>query len=241
MHVHAFSPMEVVNGATRTGLSIREWLIAAKESGVDSLPGTAAEILDDDVRWILTKGKLPTATWVEVISNAHAVGLPTSSTMMYGHVDSPAHWVAHLRLLARIQRESLARQADDPGAAAFTEFVALPFVHHNAPVYLAGLSRPGPTMRDNLAVHALARVILHTLIANVQTSWVKLGVAGTQAMLQAGANDVGGTLMEETISRMAGSQHGSAKTVAELRELAQGIDRPTRQRTTTYGRVPLTI
>ena len=232
MHVHAFSPMEVVNGASRTGLSLRDWLVRARESGVGSMPGTAAEILDDDVRWILTKGKLPTSAWVEVVSTAHSVGLPTSSTMMYGHVDTPAHWVAHLRTLAGIQERSLAG-----GAAAFTEFVALPFVHHSAPIYLAGVARPGPTMRDNVVVHALARLLLHGLVDNVQTSWVKLGTAGTQAMLRGGANDVGGTLMEETISRMAGSQHGSAMTVAALEALARGIDRTPRQRTTTYGDV----
>jgi FO synthase len=233
MHVHAFSPMEVVNGVSRTGLPLREWLIRAKEAGVGSLPGTAAEILDDDVRWLLTKGKLPTAAWVEVISTAHAVGLPTSSTMMYGHVDAPHHWVAHLRLLADVQRRSL-----DGGAAAFTEFVALPFVHHNAPIYLAGVARPGPTPRENLVVHALARILLHGLVDNVQTSWVKLGVEGTRTMLRAGCNDVGGTLMEETISRMAGSGHGSALTVEQLRDIAEGIGRPTRERTTVYGPAP---
>lgn len=233
MHVHAFSPMEVVNGVQRTGMPLRDWLLAAKDAGVGSLPGTAAEILDDDVRWLLTKGKLPTSAWIEVISTAHAVGLPTSSTMMYGHVDAPHHWVAHLRLLGNIQRRSL-----DGGAAAFTEFVALPFVHHNAPIYLAGVSRPGPTNRENLVVHALARILLHGLIDNVQTSWVKLGASGTRAMLRAGCNDVGGTLMEETISRMAGSSHGSMMTVQQLRELAEGIGRPVRERTTLYGPVP---
>ena len=233
MHVHAFSPMEVLNGSTRTGLSFREWLEEARDAGVDSLPGTAAEILDDDVRWVLTKGKLPASTWIEVVSTAHRVGLPTSSTMMYGHVDTPDQWARHLRLLASIQERSL-----EYGAAAFTEFVALPFVHHNAPIYLAGLARPGPTVRENVVVHALARVLLHGLIPNVQTSWVKLGVDGTQAMLRGGANDLGGTLMEETISRMAGSRHGSAKTVAELRAIAEGIGRPARQRPTTYGEIP---
>jgi FO synthase len=230
LHIHAFSPMEVVNGSTRTGLPIREWLVQAKEAGLNSLPGTAAEILDDDVRWVLTKGKLPTASWIEVVSTAHQVGLPTSSTMMYGHVDKPSHWVKHLRLLAEVQERSLAY-----GQAAFTEFVALPFVHHNAPIYLAGVARPGPTARDNLVVHALARLLLHGRIDNIQTSWVKLGVEGTRAMLRAGVNDLGGTLMEETISRMAGSQHGSAKTEQELRDIAEGIGRPVRQRTTAYG------
>jgi len=234
MHMHAYSPMEVVNGAARTGLPIREWLEQAKAAGVDSLPGTAAEILDDDVRWILTKGKLPTAEWIEVISTAHQVGLPTSATMMYGHVDNPAHWARHLKLLAGLQERSI-----EYGAARFTEFVALPFVHQNAPIYLAGIARPGPTMRDNLVVHALARILLHGRIDNIQTSWVKLGVEGTRAMLQAGANDVGGTLMEETISRMAGSQYGSLKTVEELEEISEHLDRPARQRTTGYEAVGL--
>ncbi|MDI2130271.1 bifunctional FO biosynthesis protein CofGH [Yinghuangia seranimata] len=227
MHVHAFSPMEVVNGATRTGMSIREWLIAAKEAGLDTIPGTAAEILDDDVRWILTKGKLPAATWVEVVTTAHEVGIRSSSTMMYGHVDTPAHWLAHLRLLGRIQDQT----------GGFTEFVTLPFVHTNAPVYLAGIARPGPTLRDNRAVHAMARILLHGKISNIQTSWVKLGVEGTNLMLQGGANDMGGTLMEETISRMAGADNGSRKSIAELESMAASLGRRARQRTTTYGEV----
>ncbi|QWF23467.1 bifunctional FO biosynthesis protein CofGH [Nocardioides sp. LMS-CY] len=229
MHVHAFSPMEIVNGTARTGLSIEDFLIKAREAGLGSLPGTAAEILDDEVRWVLTKGKLPTRTWIEIVSTAHRVGIPTTSTMMYGHVDHPRHWVGHLRVLARIQDAAL-----EAGGTGFTEFVPLPFVHTSAPIYLAGVARPGPTMRDNLAVHAMARIMLHGRIHNIQTSWVKLGIDGTQAMLQAGANDLGGTLMEETISRMAGSEHGSAKTVAELVEIGAGINRPVRERTTTY-------
>jgi FO synthase len=232
MHVHAFSPMEILNGAARTGLSFRDWLTRAKESGLDTIPGTAAEILDDDVRWVLTKGKLPSSTWIEVVTTAHEVGVRSSSTMMYGHVDNPRHWVGHLRVLSRIQDK-----ATEGGFAGFTEFVPLPFVHTSAPIYLAGVARPGPTMRDNLAVHAMARIMLHGRIDNIQTSWVKLGVEGTQAMLRAGANDLGGTLMEETISRMAGSEHGSAKTVEELESIGAGIGRPVRQRTTTYGRV----
>jgi FO synthase len=225
IHLHAFSPMEIVNGATRTGLSFEEFLRAACEAGLDSVPGTAAEILDDDVRWVLTKGKLPAATWIEIISTAHRIGLPTTSTMMYGHVDTPAHWVAHLRTLAAIQDET----------GGFTEFVLLPFVHHNAPIYLAGVARPGPTVRENRAVHAVARLLLHGRIGNIQTSWVKLGDAGTKAVLQGGANDLGGTLMEETISRMAGSENGSLKTIAELEGMAAAIGRPARQRTTGYG------
>jgi FO synthase len=228
MHVHAFSPMEVVNGAARTGLSIHDWLLKAKESGLDTIPGTAAEILDDDVRWILTKGKLPTSAWVEVVTTAHRLGIRSSATMMYGHVDRPDHWVTHVRVLQRIQDET----------GGFTEFVPLPFVHTSAPIYLAGVARPGPKLRDNLAVHAAARILLHGRIDHVQTSWVKLGVEGTRLMLQSGCDDLGGTLMEETISRMAGSEHGSAKTVAELVDIAGGIGRTVRQRTTTYDEVP---
>ncbi|MBF6327335.1 bifunctional FO biosynthesis protein CofGH [Nocardia transvalensis] len=228
MHVHAFSPMEVVNGASRGGQSIHDWLAALKEAGLDTIPGTAAEILDDEVRWVLTKGKLPTSAWIEVITTAHRLGIRSSSTMMYGHVDSPKHWVGHLRVIRGIQDET----------GGFTEFVPLPFVHQSAPLYLAGASRPGPTIRDNRAVHALARIMLHGRIDNIQTSWVKLGITGTRVMLTGGANDLGGTLMEETISRMAGSEHGSAKTVAELSEIASGIGRPVRERTTIYGVPP---
>ncbi|MEX5633597.1 bifunctional FO biosynthesis protein CofGH [Parafrankia sp. FMc2] len=225
LHLHAFSPMEVMNGVTRTGLSVAEWLTAAKEAGVDSIPGTAAEILDDEVRWVLTKGKLPAAAWVDVVTAAHRVGLRSSATMMYGHVDTPAHWVAHLRLLRRIQDET----------GGFTEFVALPFVHHSSPIYLAGVARPGPTVQENRAVHAMARILLHGAIANIQCSWVKLGTDGCVQVLAGGVNDLGGTLMEETISRMAGSQHGSRRSIAELEELAGAAGRPPRQRTTTYG------
>lgn len=225
MHVHAFSPMEIVNGASRGGQSVRDWLVALKEAGLDTIPGTAAEILDDEVRWVLTKGKLPTSAWIDVITTAHQVGIRSSSTMMYGHVDNPKHWVGHLRVLRGIQDET----------GGFTEFVLLPFVHQSAPLYLAGAARPGPSNRDNRAAHALARIMLHGRIHNIQTSWVKLGITGTRVMLDSGANDLGGTLMEETISRMAGSQHGSAKTVAELVEIASGIGRPARERTTTYG------
>ncbi|GEK00335.1 bifunctional FO biosynthesis protein CofGH [Streptomyces sp. ATE26] len=228
MHVHAFSPMEVVNGATRTGMPIREWLAAAKEAGLDSIPGTAAEILDDEVRWVLTKGKLPTATWTEVIRTAHELGIRSSSTMMYGHVDQPRHWLGHLRTLAGIQRET----------GGFTEFVTLPFIHTNAPVYLAGIARPGPSTRDNRAVTAMARLLLHPWIPNIQTSWVKLGTEGAAEMLRSGANDLGGTLMEETISRMAGSSYGSYKSVRDLVAVADAAGRPAKPRTTLYGEVP---
>nr|WP_119611929.1 bifunctional FO biosynthesis protein CofGH [Streptomyces acidiscabies] len=228
MHVHAFSPMEVVNGATRTGLSIREWLTQAREAGLDTLPGTAAEILDDEVRWILTKGKLPAATWIEVVTTAHELGIRTTSTMMYGHVDQPRHWLGHLRTLAGIQQRT----------GGFTEFVTLPFIHTNAPVYLAGISRPGPTIRDNRAVTAMARLLLHPWIPNIQTSWVKLGTEGAAEMLRSGANDLGGTLMEETISRMAGSSYGSYKSIRDLIAVAEAAGRPAKPRTTLYGEVP---
>ncbi len=234
MHVHAFSPMEVVNGATRTGLSIRDWLSAAKEAGLDSIPGTAAEILDDEVRWVLTKGKLPTATWIEVVGTAHELGIRSSSTMMYGHVDQPRHWLGHFRTLAGMQRDALAK-----GVEGFTEFVTLPFIHTNAPVYLAGIARPGPTTRDNRAVVAMARLLLHPYIPNIQTSWVKLGTEGAAEMLRSGANDLGGTLMEETISRMAGSSYGSYRSVKDLVAIAEEAGRPAKPRTTLYGEVPV--
>jgi len=224
IHVHAFSPMEVSNGSARTGLPVREWLIQAREAGVGSLPGTAAEILDDDVRWVLTKGKLPAAAWIEVITTAHELGIPTTATMMYGHVDTPAHWVGHLRVIRGIQERT----------GGFTEFVLLPFVHANAPIYLAGLARPGPTRRENRAVHAVSRLMLHGAIGSIQCSWVKLGDEGCREVLAGGVNDIGGTLMEETISRMAGSQNGSYKTISQMAALAGPLGRPLRQRTTLY-------
>jgi FO synthase len=230
IHLHAFSPMEIVNGATRCDLSIREFLVRLRESGVDSIPGTAAEILDDDVRWVLTKGKLPAAEWIDVVSTAHDVGLPSSSTMMYGHVDAPVHWVRHLRTLREVQQRS----------GGFTEFVGLPFVHHNAPLYLAGKARAGSTVREDVLVTAMARLLLDGAIANIQVSWVKLGPAGAAQLLRAGANDLGGTLMEETISRMAGSTHGSSVTPDQLQEMAAMAGRPAAERTTTYAAVTRT-
>lgn len=224
MHVHAFSPMEIVTASAKAGVSIRDWLVQLKEAGLDTIPGTAAEILDDDVRWVLTKGKLPTSAWIEVVETAHSLGIRSSSTMMYGHVDNPRHWIGHFRVLGKMQDRT----------GGFTEFVALPFVHTNAPIYLAGVARPGPTWQENRAVHAMSRLLLHGRVDNIQCSWVKLGDAGTVAMLQGGCNDLGGTLMEETISRMAGSEHGSARTVAQLHAIATAAGRPARQRTTTY-------
>src|SRR5215470_452630 len=224
LHVHAFSPMEVVNGAARTGLPVREWLERARQAGVDSHPGTAAEILDDDVRWVLTKGKLPASAWIEVITTAHELGIPTTATMMYGHVDTPAHWVGHLRVIRGVQERT----------GGFTEFVLLPFVHASAPIYLAGLARPGPTRRENRAVHALSRLMLHGAIDSIQCSWVKLGDEACREMLAGGVNDIGGTLMEETISRMAGSQHGSYMTISQMAALVAPLGRPLRLRTTLY-------
>ncbi|MEH1015632.1 bifunctional FO biosynthesis protein CofGH [Micromonospora sp. CPCC 206060] len=227
LHVHAFSPMEIVTAAAKAGVGVREWLTELRDAGLDTIPGTAAEILDDEVRWVLTKGKLPTAAWVEVVSTAHDLGIRSSSTMMYGHVDHPGQWLAHFRVLAGVQ----------DATGGFTEFVALPFVHTNAPIYLAGIARPGPTWRENRVVHAMARLLLHGRIANIQCSWVKLGDEGTVVMLQGGCNDLGGTLMEETISRMAGSANGSARTEEQLRRIAVAAGRPARQRTTAYRRV----
>ncbi len=225
IHIHAFSPMEVMNGSARTGLPVREWLQRVTAAGVDSLPGTAAEILDDDVRWVLTKGKLPTSAWIEVMTTAHELGIPTTATMMYGHVDTPAHWVAHLRVIRSVAERT----------GGFTEFVLLPFVHASSPIYLAGLARPGPTRRENRAVHALSRLMLHGAIGSIQCSWVKLGDDVCREVLAGGVNDLGGTLMEETISRMAGSQNGSFKTISQLADMVAPIGRPLRQRTTTYG------
>jgi FO synthase len=224
IHVHAYSPMEVVNGATRMGISIREWLTEARDRGLGSIPGTAAEILDDEVRWVLTKGKLPTDAWIEVITTAHRIGIPTTSTMMYGHVDEPRHWVAHLKLLRALQEDT----------GGFTEFVPLPFVHQLAPIYLAGVARPGPSWEDNRRVHAMARLLLQGAIDNVQLSWVKMGLENAVTILRGGANDLGGTLMEETISRMAGSSHGIRQSPQTLRDVAATAGRPAAERDTLY-------
>jgi FO synthase len=229
IHVHAFSPMEVLNGATRLGISFREFLEECARHGLGTIPGTAAEILDDDVRWLLTKGKLPADTWEEIVRTAHGLGIRSTATIMYGHVDAPPHWVAHLRRIARIQ-------ADTGG---FTEFVPLPFVHQNAPIYLAGKARPGPTHEENVRMHAAARILLDGLVPNVQVSWVKMGIPACQLLLQGGANDFGGTLMEETISRMAGAEHGIRKDPRELREAIAAIGRVPAERTTTYDRIDI--
>ncbi len=190
-------------------------------------PGTAAEILDDDIRWLLTKGKLPADTWEEIVKTAHSLGIRSSSTIMYGHVDAPPHWVSHIRRLARIQAET----------GGFTEFVPLSFVHQNAPIYLAGRARPGPSIEDNRRMHAVARILLDGAIHNVQVSWVKMGTEACQLILRGGANDFGGTLMEETISRMAGAEWGIRMDPSELEAAIRAIGRIPAERTTTYDRV----
>jgi FO synthase len=227
IHIHAFSPMEVLNGATRLGISFREFLEECKRRGLGTIPGTAAEILDDEVRWVLTKGKLPADTWEEIVKTAHSLGIRSSSTIMFGHVDAPPHWVGHIKRLARIQDES----------GGFTEFVPLPFVWQNSPIYLAGKARPGPTLDDNRRMHAVARILLHTRIRNVQVSWVKMGMEYCKLILRGGANDFGGTLMEETISRMAGAEWGIRKEPDEFVQAIREIGRVPAERTTTYGRV----
>ena len=227
MHVHAFSPMEILNGATKLGVSFEGFLAEAKAAGLGTIPGTAAEILDDEVRWTLTKGKLPADTWEQIVRTAHDLGIRSSSTMMFGHVDAPPHWVAHIRRIGRIQRDT----------GGFTEFVPLPFVHRNAPIYLAGKARPGPSREDSLRVHAVARILLDGDIDNVQVSWVKLGVDACQQILRAGANDFGGTLMEETISRMAGAEWGIEMTPDMFDDAIRAIGRVPAVRTTTYDRI----
>jgi FO synthase len=224
IHIHAFSPMEVLNGSTRLGISFREFLEECRRHGLGTIPGTAAEILDDDVRWVLTKGKLPADTWEQIVRTAHDLGIRSSSTIMYGHVDAPPHWVFHIRRIARIGRET----------GGFTEFVPLPFVHQNAPIYLAGKARPGSTFEESRRMHAVARLLLDGVIHNVQVSWVKLGVEASQVILRGGANDFGGTLMEETISRMAGSAWGIRMEPHEFDAAIRAIGRNPVQRTTTY-------
>ncbi len=227
IHIHAFSPMEILSGATKLGISFREFLQECRQHGLGTIPGTAAEILDDEVRWLLTKGKLPADTWEEIVKTAHDLGIRSSSTIMFGHVDAPPHWVFHMRRLARIQAET----------GGFTEFVPLPFVHQNAPIYLAGKARPGPTIEDNLRMHAMARILFDGVIHNVQVSWVKMGVEVCQTILRGGANDFGGTLMEESISRMAGAEWGIRMEPSEFHEAIAAIGRIPAERTTTYGRV----
>lgn len=224
MHVHAFSPMEISNGVERTALPLRDYLLLLKEAGLGSIPGTAAEILDDEVRSALSPNKLKVAQWVEIIRAAHALGIPTTSTMMYGHVERPEHWVRHILLLREIQRET----------RGFTEFVPLGFIHSKTRLYRIGGARPGSSLEENLKVHALARLLLHGHIRNIQVSWVKLGFDMALACLEAGANDFGGTLMEESISKAAGATFGESVSPEEFLSLIRSIGRTPFERTTTY-------
>ena len=225
MHVHAFSPLEVHQGAQTLGLSVSEFIARLIEQGLGSLPGTAAEILDDEVRRDLCHDKINTAQWFEVVDAAHKQGLKTTATIMFGHIDRPVHWARHL---LRIRDQQIK-------TGGFTEFVPLPFVHMESPIYLKGESRKGPTWRESLLMHSVARLTLNPHIPNIQASWVKLGPEGLAACLSAGVNDIGGTLMNETITRSAGAAHGQEMTPSAMEELLQREGRPSRQRTTLYA------
>ena len=231
MHIHAFSPLEVWQGAATLGLSLETYLRRLKEAGLDTLPGTAAEILDDEVRDILCPDKLNTDQWLEVVETAHRVGFRTTATIMFGHIDTPRHWARHLIRIRDLQRRT----------GGFTEFVPLPFVHMEAPMALRGQARKGPTFREVRLMHAVARLALHPHIRSIQTSWVKLGAEGAKACLQSGANDLGGTLMNESISRAAGTQHGQEMPPAAMEALIHAIDRVPRQRSTAYGGIAADI
>ena len=225
MHIHAFSPLEISQGAETLGLSLEQYLTRMKEAGLNSLPGTAAEILDDEVRDIICPDKLKTDEWLEVIETAHKVGIRTTSTIMFGHVDRPEHWARHLLRLRDLQARS----------GGITEFVPLPFVPMEAPIYRRGKSRRGPTFRESVLMHAVSRLALYPHITNIQASWVKLGEAGVTACLQAGANDMGGTLMNESISRAAGASHGQEMTPERMARVIESLGRNAKQRTTFYG------
>jgi FO synthase len=225
IHVHAFSPLEVWQGATTLGVPVAEFLHRLHREGLGSLPGTAAEVLDDDVRRIICPDKLTSAQWLAVMEAAHGVGLRSTSTIMYGHVDRPIHWARHLSLVRALQSRT----------GGFTEFVPLPFVPMATPIYLKGQSRGGPTQREAVLMHAVARLALHPVIANIQTSWVKMGPAGASLCLRAGANDLGGTLMNESITRAAGAVHGQEMSPETLDALIRSIQREPRQRTARYG------
>jgi len=227
MHVHAFSPLEISHGARTLNLTIPAYLRRLKSAGLATLPGTAAEILDDEVREIICPDKLRSAEWLTVMRAAHEAGLASTATLMFGHVDRPRHWATHLLAIRALQSET----------RGFTEFVPLPFVHMEAPLWRRGLARSGPTLREALLMHAVARLALHPLIVNIQTSWVKMGPEGAALCLEAGANDLGGTLMNESITRAAGGVNGQELDAARISALAQGIGRPAVQRTTLYQRV----
>ena len=224
MHVHAFSPLEVWQGAETLGQPLSDFLARLRDAGLGSLPGTAAEILDDEVRAILCPDKVNTAQWLEVMEAAHGVGLTSTTTIMFGHVDAPLNWARHLLRLRTLQKKT----------GGFTEFVPLPFVHMEAPIYLQGKARMGPTYREAVLMHAVPRLVLHPHITNIQTSWVKMGPEGAAACLAAGANDLGGTLMNETITRAAGAAHGQEMPPEAMEALIKGVGRTPHQRTTSY-------
>ena len=224
MHIHAFSPLEIHHGASTLGVSVPEFLRRLKVAGLDTLPGTAAEILDDEVRAILCPDKLNTAQWLEVVGSAHRQGFKTTATIMFGHVDRPVHWARHLVHIRELQKQT----------GGFTEFVPLPFIHMEAPMALRGRTRKGPNLREVRLMHAIARLALHPHITSIQTSWVKLGSAGVSLCLQGGANDLGGTLMNESISRAAGTQHGQEMPPEAMDALILSLGRIPQQRTTIY-------
>ena len=224
MHLHAFSPLEVWQGAATSNHSLEGYLTELKQAGLSTLPGTAAEILDDEVRSVICPDKINTAQWLEVMETAHRVGFRSTATIMYGHVDEPIHWARHLIRVRDLQKKT----------GGFTEFVPLPFVHMEAPMYLKGKARRGPTFRETILVHAVARLALHPHITNIQASWVKMGHEGVSAALNAGCNDLGGTLMNESISRAAGTQHGQETSPEEMHHMIESAGRTARQRTTLY-------
>jgi FO synthase len=228
MHVHAFSPLEVSQGAETLGISVPEFLRALKEAGLGTLPGTAAEVLDDEVRVTLCPDKLTTQQWLDVVEAAHHAGFRTTSTIMYGHIDGPRNWARHLIRLRELQKRT----------GGITEFVPLPFVHMEAPIYLKGKARRGPTFREAVLMHAVSRLALHPHITNIQVSWVKMGEPGVRACLDAGANDMGGTLMNESISRAAGAAFGQELPPEEMERIIRDAGRTPVQRTTSYGLAP---
>jgi len=227
MHIHAFSPMEIVYGVELTGMSLPDYLCMLRDNGLDTLPGTAAEILDDDIRFVLSRNKLSTEQWKQVVYTAHRCGIRSTSTLMYGHVETPEHWVNQLLLLREIQSKT----------RGFTEFVPLGFVHQNTALFHQGIARPGPTLAEHLKIHALARILLAGAINNIQVSWVKLNRRLSQLCLHAGANDYGGTLMEENISREAGATAGQYTTPEEFHSLILEAGRIPAERNTTYTRI----
>jgi FO synthase len=231
MHIHAFSPMEIVYGVELTGMPLEDYLLMLRDNGLDTLPGTAAEILDDDVRFVLSRNKLSTEQWKEVIRTAHACGIRSTSTLMYGHVESPEHWVNQLLLFREIQQQT----------GGFTEFVPLGFVHQNTLLFHQGIARSGPTLAEHLKIHALARVLLAGAINNIQVSWVKLNRNLSQLCLHAGANDYGGTLMEENISREAGATAGQYTSPEDFQALILEAGRIPAERNTVYTRINLKL